>query len=201
AFLKAHWPAEFLCARLADAGGFHHPAVYVAEAERLGIAVRPPHVNHSGEAFTLTYEYDTDGDRPVLWMGLGAVRDLRRASVAAIIAGRAAGPYRDAADLLARVPLSSKEAANLARCGALDGLGSSRSAMLETAGVAGRAGSAHQLSFDFLNVSTVQSETAADRLTWEMEILGRPVGVHPLELVRRRKGDVEVRRLPETRGR
>jgi len=201
AFLKAHWPAEFLCARLADAGGFHHPAVYVAEAERLGIAVRPPHVNHSGEAFTLTYEYDTDGDRPVLWMGLGAVRDLRRASVAAIIAGRAAGPYRDAADLLARVPLSSKEAANLARCGALDGLGPSRSAMLETAGVAGRAGSAHQLSFDFLNVSTVQSETAADRLTWEMEILGRPVGVHPLELVRRRKGDVEVRQLPETRGR
>lgn len=201
AFLKAHWPAEFLCARLADAGGFHHPAVYVAEAERLGIAVRPPHVNRSGEAFTLTYEYDTDGDRPVLWMGLGAVRDLRRATVAAIIAGRAAGPYRDVADLLVRVPLSTKEAANLTRCGALDGLGPSRAAMLETAGVAGRAGSAHQLSFDFLNVSAIQSETTADRLTWEMEILGRPASVHPLELARRRKSDLAVRRLPETRGR
>ena len=53
AYLKAHYPAEFLCARLADYGGFHHPAVYIAEAVRLGIGVRPPHVNFSGEAFTL----------------------------------------------------------------------------------------------------------------------------------------------------
>ncbi len=27
AYVKAHWPAEFLCARLADWGGFHHPSV------------------------------------------------------------------------------------------------------------------------------------------------------------------------------
>jgi DNA polymerase III alpha subunit len=45
AYLKAHYPAEFLCARLADHGGFHHPAIYLAEARRLGIGVRPPQVN------------------------------------------------------------------------------------------------------------------------------------------------------------
>ncbi len=57
AYLKAHYPAEFLCARLADYGGFHHPAVYIAEAVRLGFAVRPPHVNFSGEdAFETTCE-------------------------------------------------------------------------------------------------------------------------------------------------
>lgn len=56
AYLKAHWPAEFLCARLADWGGFHHQAVYIAEARRLGIPVRPPHINHSGEHFMLVYE-------------------------------------------------------------------------------------------------------------------------------------------------
>ena len=54
AYLKAHYPAEFLCARLADHGGFHHPAIYMAEAVRLGFAVRPPHVNFSGESFSLT---------------------------------------------------------------------------------------------------------------------------------------------------
>ena len=54
AYLKAHYPAEFLCARLADYGGFHHPAIYMAEAIRLGIAVMPPHVNYSGEIFALT---------------------------------------------------------------------------------------------------------------------------------------------------
>ncbi len=201
AFLKAHWPAEFLCARLADAGGFHHPAVYIAEAERLGIAVRPPHVNVSGETFTLTYEAAADGEQPVLWLGLGAVRDLRRAGVAAIIAGRADGPYRDAADLLARVPLSPKETSNLIRCGALDGLGRSRAAMLESAGAATRAGSANQLSFGFLDVSVVQDETPSDRVFWEIEIVGRPVSTHPLELVERRRGDAGVRRLPKTKGR
>ena len=214
AFLKAHWPAEFLCARLADAGGFHHPAVYIAEAERLGIAVRPPHVNQSGEAFTLSYEYDIEEDletgffrknpvseRPVLWMGLGAVRDLRRASVAAVVAERERAPFSGPADLLARAGLSLKEMGNLVRCGALDGLGESRAAMLDATGAAGRAGSPNQMRFDFADVSAVQSETAVDRLSWEMEILGRPASVHPLELVRRDKDDLGVRRLRETRGR
>ncbi len=200
AYLKAHWPAEFLCARLADAGGFHHPAIYMAEAARLGIAVRPPHVNFSGEAFTLTYEYDTDGERPVLWMGLGAVRELRRASLERVIAARAERPFSDVADLLSRVPLAGKEIANLVRCGGLDGLGVSRPEMLAAAGAAGRAGSAQQMSFGFMAAPS-PAETPADRIEWEMTILGRPVSVHPLELVRRAKGDGTLRRLPQTRGR
>ena len=62
AYLKAHCPAEFLCARLADYGGFHHPAIYMAEAVRLGIAVRPPHVNFSGEAFQPDERRTTNDD-------------------------------------------------------------------------------------------------------------------------------------------
>ena len=54
AYLKAHYPAQFLCARLADYGGFHHPAVYMAEAVRLGLSVRPPPVNFRARAFSLT---------------------------------------------------------------------------------------------------------------------------------------------------
>ena len=55
AYLKAHWPAAFLCARLQNWGGFHHPAMYMAEAMRLGIEVRAPHVNHSERAFSLDW--------------------------------------------------------------------------------------------------------------------------------------------------
>ena len=83
-------------------GGFHHPAVYIAEARRLGFAVRPPHVNHSGRRFTLT----VNEDRPVLWMGLGAVKDLRREAIRTLVAGR---PYADLRDLLNRVALQQKE--------------------------------------------------------------------------------------------
>src|SRR5215211_9383524 len=85
AYLKAHWPAEFLCARVADSGGFHHQAIYLAEARRLGIAVRAPHVNHSRFQFVLAWEQGSQRRQAVMWMGLGQVRDLRRATVRALI--------------------------------------------------------------------------------------------------------------------
>jgi DNA polymerase III alpha subunit len=172
----------------------------MAEAARLGIAVRPPHVNYSAEAFTLTYEDGPDGPRPVLWMGLGQVRDLRRASVAAIIAERAAGPFADLADLLGRVRLQPKESDNLARCGALDGLGASRQAMLDEAKTAGRAGGGWQFSFAFLDPPDSPADSVAERLAWETEVLGQPISAHPLELVKRGRGDRRLRELPEARG-
>jgi len=146
AYLKAHFPAEFFAARLADWGGFHHPAIYVAEARRLGIAVRPPHVNQSGRKFALDGERGVgSGERratrvagtpplpaphSTLWMGLGQVRDLRQAAVRAIIAARRERPFTGLRDLLSRVALQDKEAQHLVQCGALDGLGASRAALL-----------------------------------------------------------------------
>ncbi len=184
AYLKAHWPAAFLCARLADWGGFHHPVIYAAEAGRLGIAVRPPHVNQSGRRFTLEWEPGIGDQRTAcLWMGLGQVRDLRRASVRAIIAGRREAPYTGLRDLMARVPLQVKEVTHLIQCGALDGLGPSRAALLAEADDIQRAGSARQLAFAFAHQQPA-AEMPARRLAWERHLLGRPVSVHPLELVR-----------------
>ena len=198
AYVRAHWPAEFLCARLADAGGFHHPAVYMAEAVRLGIAVRPPHVNFSDNAFTLTYEHAPDSEQPVLWLGLGQVRDLRAASVAAIRAERAIAPFTGVGDLLARVALTPKEFDHLIRCGALDGLGANRRAML-TEAQGSRRGGAGQLRFDFLD-EPAAAETPAERVAWETELLSQPLSVHPLALVAAPRGATPLRRLSVGRG-
>ena len=141
AYLKTHYPAEFMCARLADRGGFHHPAIYMAEAKRLGIVVQPPHINASHRAFSLTYGYPPGigkqndnvhdaGLLPILWMGLGQVRDLRKRSVQNIVSERKNGPYSSLAEFLARVSLQEKEIRHLIQCGALDRLGISRSKML-----------------------------------------------------------------------
>lgn len=198
AYLKAHYPAEFFCARLADWGGFHHPAIYAAEAVRLGIAVRPPHVNFSGEAFTLMRIADCElriaeirqdheqsaietPQSAILFMGLGQVRDLRRSTIAAIIEERAGGAFVDLRDLLTRVELQPKEIDHLIRCGALDGLGANRAALLAEAALLGRRGGAAQLAFDFAQPE-VTSETPAERLAWEQELLGWPVSVNPLAL-------------------
>ena len=178
AYLKTHWPAELLCARLATPGGFFHQAIYLAEAAQLGILVKPPHLNHSRAAFTLSPGQGPD----ILWMGLGQVRDLRREAVKTILAARRRQPFTGLRDLLTRVELQAKEVTHLIQCGALDGLGDSRAAMLaELAGV-GQTGSALQLALPF-DLPAVPPETPAQRLAWERFILGLPVSVQPLDTV------------------
>lgn len=195
AYLKAHYPAEFLGARLADYGGFHHPAIYMAEAVRLGLDVRPPHVNFSAAAFRLV-------ERRVLYMGLGQVRDLRRSAVAEILAARAQRPFEGLRDLVARVTLRTKEVDHLVRCGALDGLATSRAALLHEAEEIGRHG-AGQLAFAFERPN-VPAETPRQRWDWEDELLGLPVSAFadPLALVRGRlPAHVPLAELAVTGGR
>ena len=220
AYLKAHYPAEFLCARLADHGGFHHPAIYMAEAVRLGFAVRPPHVNFSGETFSLTKDEGrmTMEGRPrmpndspssfvgspssTLFMGLGQVRDLRHAAIAGILQERERAAFTGVRDLLRRVDLRPKEIDHLIRCGALDGLAGSRAALLAEAGQISR-GSAEQMTFDFASAD-VPPETLRQRWDWEAELLGLPVSAFadPLALVRERLPvHTPLAELPASRGR
>jgi DNA polymerase-3 subunit alpha len=197
AYLKAHWPAAFLCARLAEWGGFHHPAIYMAEAVRLGLAVRPPHINHSGRRFTLTWE----GEAGVLWMGLGQVRDLRQASVRAIVGERQQQRFSGVRDLLQRVPLQHKEAVHLIQCGALDGLGESRAGLLAESEEVRHAGSALQMAFGFARPE-VPPEPPAQRMAWERHLLGQPLSVHPLDVVAARlpQNCLPLQRLPDSLG-
>ena len=200
AYLKAHWPAAFLCARLADWGGFHHQAIYIAEAERLGIPVHPPHVNQSRRKFTLTWtetgtetgtEIETRSGagagaqaQPQLWMGLEQVRSLRRTTQHALVAARRLQPFADLRDLLIRVALQPREVENLIRCGALDGLGGddlSRAAQLAEAQELRRSGGG-QLAFAFHTISA-PTETLRERLAWERKILGQPMSASPLRLL------------------
>lgn len=201
AYLKTHWPLAFLCARLADWGGFHHPAVYMAEAMRLGIAVRPPHVNGSNAEFTMGTLGDA-GKTPAafdLFMGLGQVRDLRHAAVADIITRRQEGPYTSLADLTRRVALQAKEITHLIQCGALDGLGESRAALLAEAE---ELHSAHrsQLAFAFA-ARRVAAETPGQRLAWEEHLLGQPVSVHPVMLVKAPANAVALATVSQSPGR
>lgn len=170
-YLKAHWPAAFFCARLQDWGGYHHPAVYMAEAVRCGIAVRPPHVNASVRRPKLARE----GENPVIWLGLHLIADLRERSITALLAARrAAGTFTDLRDLLLRVPLQEPEIVHLIQAGALDGLGDNRAALLEDLRRVRRAGSVQQLPLLVME-STALLETPAQRLMWERAVMGYPL--------------------------
>ena len=197
AYLKTHYPAEFLCARLSEEGGFHHPAMYIAEAQRLGMVVRPPHINFSRYRFTLAWE---EG-QPVLWMGLGQVRDLRQRTIAAITMERAKKPFASLRDLLHRVELQKKEVTHLIQCGAFDGLGPSRAALLADLDGIQRGGSTGQMAFLFHDTVVAYEESVEERLNWERRILGWPVSVTPLDTLRERLGKaVPLRQLGQKKG-
>jgi hypothetical protein len=104
-------------------------------------------------------------------------------------------------DLATRVPLQGKELPHLIQCGALDGVGESRAALLAEAERMALAGGAGQLAFDFFQPPIVP-DTAVERLAWERHILGMPVSVNPLDaLADRLENCCPLPDLPQTGGR
>jgi DNA-directed DNA polymerase III PolC len=176
AYLKAHYPAEFFAARLAVWGGYYAPRVYMSEARHVGLTVKPPHVNHSSEAFTLD-----PIDRQTLWMGLGQVRELTHTTIETILARR---PFMSLDDFMIRACPLHVEAVNLIKCAALDGLGDQAAmlAAIEHAPWHGRH--SPQLSMRLTATEACASAPSLDqRAAWEREILGYNVSLHPLALL------------------
>jgi DNA-directed DNA polymerase III PolC len=55
AWCKSHFPAEFMAAVLANGGGYYSQRVYLSETRRMGLEVKPPHINHSAQRFSVRY--------------------------------------------------------------------------------------------------------------------------------------------------
>ncbi len=113
AYLKAHYPAEFMASVLNNRGGYYSAAVYIQECRRMGLKVLLPNVNES------IYEYD-GFDRTVL-MGFMALKGLSRKSISRIITERKNnGKYMSLADFIVRTKIGYEETKLLIKCGAMD---------------------------------------------------------------------------------
>jgi DNA polymerase-3 subunit alpha len=123
AYLKAHYPGEYMAAVLSSYSGKTEDIVkYVAACKRSGIAVLPPDVNSSGADFTAVAE----GIR----FGLAGVRNVGEGVVGAIVAERkAGGPFTSLQDFCGRVQcrsLNKKGLESLVKAGAFDSTGYTR---------------------------------------------------------------------------
>jgi DNA polymerase-3 subunit alpha len=197
AWLKTHYPAEFMAALLSSSIGDTDSVVkYINEARELGLDVLPPDVNESGYKFTVV------GEKRIRF-GLGAIRNVGHSAITSILAGRAAEPYASIYDLCDRVDLrlcNKRVFEALIASGSLDSLHGHRaqfSAVLDTAlQEASLKQQDRESGQTFLfgggDAETARPETPrvlpniaplneSDRLTKEKEILGFYISGHPLE--------------------
>ena len=123
AYLKVHYPAEFMASVLSNGGGYYSAAVYVQEAIRLGIKIHLPCVNKS--------EYQYTGKGKEIRIGLMAIKNLSQNSIDGIIAERKTnGKFVALADFLVRTRAGYEETAALIKCGAMDTLGQTRPTLM-----------------------------------------------------------------------
>ena len=195
AYLKAHYPAEYMAALLTSVGDARDKlAIYLNECRRMKINVLAPDVNESIGYFAAV------GDD--IRFGMGAVRNVGFGVVEHIKAAREReGAFASFHDFLRKIPLAAankRTVESLIKAGAFDSLGSTRRALIEIHESAveqavseKRAAANGQVGFDFDSLwdepeHAVQAVperpewTKRDKLAFEREMLGLYVSDHPL---------------------
>jgi DNA polymerase-3 subunit alpha len=196
AYLKTHYPREFMAALLSSFSGKTESVVkYVAAAKRGGIPVLPPDVNSSGSDFTAVPE----GIR----FGLAGVRNVGEAVVSAIAAERhEAGPFTSLQDFCLRVDpkvLNKRTIESLIKAGAFDSTGYTRKHLMRMMDDSVDLAAKRAKDRDLGQVSLFDLDGAADhgfehtvpapdgdewdkamKLAFEKELLGIYVSDHPL---------------------
>jgi len=175
AWCKQYFPAEFMAAVLANWGGYYSQRVYLSEARRLGLKVRPPHINYSQHNFSVRTL--ADSEERALFMGLDQVKELTHRTIGRILQ---LAPFISLDDFLTRVDPRVQEAENLARVGALDGLGKIP-AILKRLQAGGWQ--QNQMSLFGWTDSNEEDWTLGQKVNAQLEILGTSLDAHPLELV------------------
>ncbi len=125
AYLKAHYPVDFLAALLtSETGNTAKVVKYINECRDMGIQILPPDVNASEWSFT------PDGEKAIRF-GLGAVKNVGQGAVEAIARARAeGGPFRSLDEFCERVDVGAvnrRMIESLIKAGAMDSLEGTRS--------------------------------------------------------------------------
>ncbi|NQS97366.1 MAG: DNA polymerase III subunit alpha [candidate division Zixibacteria bacterium] len=201
AYLKAHYPAEFMAATMTSEMGRDSSRfmILVTECAEMGVNVLPPDINESGWDFTITEK----GIR----FGLGAVKNVGENPVKSIIDAREkAGGFTDIYQFIEEVDLrlvNRRAMESMIQVGAFDSIEPNRARLFASIDSIIAYGNAisddrqkGQISmFDIANdaqmvfpqpeLPQVQEWSQTDRLSREKELLGFYVSGHPLEKFRK----------------
>ena len=202
AYLKAHYPAEYMAAVLSNnMNDIKSVTFFMEECKRMKLNVLGPDVNESFYKFSVNQDY-------AVRFGMGAIKGVGHGAVKTIVENRKDGPYKSIFDLAKRIDLraaNKKAFENLALAGGFDGFGDTHRAQYfhdEGDGVtflekAVKYGAKHQENENsaqvslFGEASDVQIDEpivppceewgTMEKLAQEREVVGVYISGHPLD--------------------
>ncbi len=193
AFLKAHFPLEFVASLLTSEMHSTDGVVkYIAECRSQGIEVLPPDINESDKTFTVT------GSK--IRFGLAAVKNVGENAIESIIEARNNGKFSSLFEFCERVDLkkvNKRVIESLIKCGAFDSTGAFRSRMMASLEDCVDYGQrlqkekadpqiglfdlqADQPAFNLPSMSEIDEWDEKELLAFEKESLGFYITGHPL---------------------
>ncbi|MFA5985847.1 MAG: DNA polymerase III subunit alpha [Parcubacteria group bacterium] len=199
AYLKAHYPAEFMAALMtSDQGNTDRIAIEAAECRDMGITVLPPDINESFQEFAVIYDpADIKKKNPRIRFGLNAIKNVGRPVAREIVEERKrGGKYRDLSDLCTRITirdLNKKSLDALAMVGAFDSF-ASRDDILATMDTilafvkdlrSSTQTNQHSLfGTELLSRAEIKLKKGIDsgkrqHLAWEKQLIGLYISDHP----------------------
>ena len=189
AYLKAHYPTEYIAAILSSVMDSDKIAVYIDLAKRMGIQILPPDINSSGVKF--------QPEDKKIYFALSAVKNLGESAIKGVVEVREnGGNFKSLTDFCMRVDLkkfTTQAIENLIRCGAFDKINPNRAALLKASekilSFARMNNDGNVFLFDATkglegeenNISKMIKTSKKNCLDWERETLGFYISGHPLE--------------------
>lgn len=198
AYLRAHYPAEFMAAVINNQGGFYSAFAYLSEARRMGLTVLPLDINES--------DWNYIGKGQSLLVGFMQVKGIMREFVEQILHERTTGgPFQSFQNFLSRVLPESSQIRLLIKAGCFDTIagevtrpglfwrlyannanqGSNQNRHLASRTYQGNLAGSTTLPLTSLSprgIPIPADYSKAQKIQHEIELFGFPLTKHPLEL-------------------
>ena len=198
AYLKTHYPVEFMSALLtSEKSNVERIAVLISECEKMGIKVLPPDINESFRNFSVVPK------EKKIRFGLLAIKNVGHNVVEAIISERKErGPFQSFSDFISRIEskdLNKRSLESLIKAGVFDKF-EQRNKLLDNIEnilnfnreIRKNKSNGQKSLFDGisnfnpnLKLKIVKPMDTGQKLLWEKELLGLYVSSHPLENFRK----------------
>ncbi len=172
AYLRAHYPAEFIAAVISNQGGYYSAFAYLSEGRRMGLTILPPDMNASVWTYT--------GSEQTVRVGFMQIKGLQEHMVKQLMTERHAnGPYRSLSDFLTRVHPDVAQTKLLIKAGCLDSIAGdlTRPALLWRL-------LASQASTSPSCIPVPEAYSFQKSLAHELTLFGFPLQCHPLDVLR-----------------